>query len=91
MEEEKCDSCDTALTEENKCSCQPTKCKGCCTCEPGCECGCKGGEKKEEASEEAKPEGDGAAAEEEADDEDDDDEEVEDGEPADADKKDEVV
>jgi len=53
MEEEKCDSCDTALTEENKCSCQPTKCKECCTCEPGCECGCKSGEKEEVAEEKA--------------------------------------
>ena len=49
MEEEKCDSCDTALTEENKCSCEPSKCKECCTCPDDCDCGCKGGEKKDAA------------------------------------------
>jgi len=66
MEEEKCDSCDTPLTEENKCSCEPSKCKGCCTCPEDCDCGCKkadGGEEKEESAETAETPTDPAAEE----------------------------
>ena len=93
MDEEKCDSCDAALTEENKCSCEPSKCKECCTCPDDCDCGCKkdgAGEKTEETSEEVKPEADGVA-DEDVDDDDDDDEAVVDDAADDADKKEEEV
>jgi hypothetical protein len=38
---EKCDKCGISLTEESRCSCEPTVCYHCCSCGPECKCGCK--------------------------------------------------
>lgn len=47
-DQEKCE-CGMPLTDENRCSCEPTKCAKCCSCGPDCTCGCKQkSEKKEE-------------------------------------------
>lgn len=40
-EEKKCASCGMVITEETKCSCDPTKCCKCCECDEDCSCGCK--------------------------------------------------
>ncbi|MBM2820322.1 MAG: hypothetical protein HW405_82 [Candidatus Berkelbacteria bacterium] len=46
-EEKKCE-CGMPLTEETKCSCQPSVCIHCCTCVPDCTCGCQGKKNKQE-------------------------------------------
>ncbi len=38
---ETCEMCGLPLNDDNRCSCNPTKCVHCCTCKPDCTCGCK--------------------------------------------------
>ena len=45
-----CAMCSVDLTDENACSCDPTKCVKCCTCAPDCTCGCKTKATKQEES-----------------------------------------
>lgn len=49
-EPKKCSVCGCDITEENKCSCDETKCAKDCECGEGCDCGCK--EKQQEEKEE---------------------------------------
>ncbi len=36
-----CEMCSLPLSDDNTCSCEPTKCAKCCTCPADCVCGCK--------------------------------------------------
>jgi len=44
MDMKKTCDCGMPLNSETECSCQPSVCIHCCSCDPGCDCGC--GDKK---------------------------------------------